>query len=272
MYCLRFAVACAVFLSLLPSARGANAGDRERAARKACLLGDVKTGTEILADLYLDTKDPTYIYNQGRCFEQNGQDDQALLRFREYLRKAKALTSADAEAVRKRIDDLQAATATRAAPQHSDGSAVPTPVQSGSSVPHPDVAPEQEPPRPIPHADEGHSGRGLRIAGVATVIAGAVACGAGIAFELRARSKDDQSASSLVYDPQLKRDARTLAYASFAVGGAAIVTGAILAILGWTSNGSVASASDSAVVSWRGPTLGPLVGRNLVGLASGAVF
>jgi hypothetical protein len=25
---------------------------------------------EILAGLYVDTNDPTYIFNQGRCFEQ----------------------------------------------------------------------------------------------------------------------------------------------------------------------------------------------------------
>jgi len=34
---------------------GADLESRERAAKKACLLGDVDKGAEILADLYVDT-------------------------------------------------------------------------------------------------------------------------------------------------------------------------------------------------------------------------
>jgi hypothetical protein len=86
--------------------------DRENAAKKACLLGDVEKGAEILADLYVETNDPTYIYNQGRCFEQNGKNDRALLRFKEYERKAKGLSDADLAALRKKIDELQAASPT----------------------------------------------------------------------------------------------------------------------------------------------------------------
>jgi hypothetical protein len=75
MRCCRIA-ACGALLFALPSAWGASPDDQERAARKACLLGDVRKGTEILADLYLDTKNPTHIYNQGRCFEQNDPDEE----------------------------------------------------------------------------------------------------------------------------------------------------------------------------------------------------
>jgi len=56
--------------------------NREKAAKKACLLGEVTKGAEILADLYVETNNPVYIYNQGRCFEQNGKNDQAVLRFK----------------------------------------------------------------------------------------------------------------------------------------------------------------------------------------------
>lgn len=92
------------------SAAGSSKAGRaaqERAARKACLLGDFEKGTETLADLYLDTKDPTHIYNQGRCYEQNGQNAQAILRFREYLRKATNLRASDVEAIETKIRDLQ---------------------------------------------------------------------------------------------------------------------------------------------------------------------
>jgi hypothetical protein len=84
-----------------PNAMGANVESKARAAKRACLVGDVEKGAGILADLYLDTNDATYIYNQGRCFEQNGKNDQAVLRFKEYLRKAQGLSQADSDAVLK---------------------------------------------------------------------------------------------------------------------------------------------------------------------------
>jgi len=104
---------------LLASHGALAAGGQEaqvRAAKKACLLGDTKKGSEILADLYVDTNDATFIYNQGRCFEQNGQKEQAILRFEEYLRKDKNLPPEDADAVRKRIDSLQASVDHRGRP------------------------------------------------------------------------------------------------------------------------------------------------------------
>jgi hypothetical protein len=117
-------LASVVVLLATSSARAGDRGTQERTAKKACLLGDFKKGTEILADLYLDTNDPTYVFNQGRCLEQNGQNELAILRFQEYLRKAEGLSPADADAVSKRIDDLQAALDHRAKP----AVAVPVPV------------------------------------------------------------------------------------------------------------------------------------------------
>jgi hypothetical protein len=73
---------------------------REKAAKKACAAGDYKEGVEILAGLYVDTDDPTYVYNQGRCYQQNHQWRSAVDRFREYLRKrpkARAAEKADVE-------------------------------------------------------------------------------------------------------------------------------------------------------------------------------
>ena len=50
------------------------------AAKKACLSGDTRKGTEILADLFIDTNDANHIFNQGRCYEQNGEKSQAIPR------------------------------------------------------------------------------------------------------------------------------------------------------------------------------------------------
>ena len=124
-------LAVAVVLLAGQSAMGASVESRERAAKKACLLGDVDKGAEILADIYVSTNDPTYIYNQGRCFEQNGMNDRAVLRFKEYLRKAKGLSQADSDAVLKKIDELQGA-----AGQHGAQPA-PAPTAQPSAAPAP---------------------------------------------------------------------------------------------------------------------------------------
>jgi hypothetical protein len=63
-------VVFAVALGLVPTASAANRSAKEKAAKKACLAGDAAKGVEILAGLYVDTNDPTCIFNQGRCFEQ----------------------------------------------------------------------------------------------------------------------------------------------------------------------------------------------------------
>jgi tetratricopeptide (TPR) repeat protein len=67
---------------------------------KACLTGNTSKGVEILADLFIETRDPTYLFNQGRCFEQNRRYEDAIARFREYLlrdRKLGAEEKVDAE-------------------------------------------------------------------------------------------------------------------------------------------------------------------------------
>jgi hypothetical protein len=81
---------------------------REREARKACFMGNVERGVEILVDLYVETQHPNYIYNQARCFERNGKYDQALLSYEDYLRKAKDLGGTERSQVEKSIADLRA--------------------------------------------------------------------------------------------------------------------------------------------------------------------
>ena len=52
---------------------GAGRQSQDKAARKACLSGDYSKGVAILADLFVETREPIYVFNQGRCFEQNLQ-------------------------------------------------------------------------------------------------------------------------------------------------------------------------------------------------------
>lgn len=79
---------CLVAMLAMPNAALADGTDAEaRAARTACLAGDYAKGVALLAELYVSTLNDVYLFNQGRCFEQNGMYEEAIVRFREYQRK-----------------------------------------------------------------------------------------------------------------------------------------------------------------------------------------
>jgi len=81
---------------------------KNKAAKTACLSGDYAKGVALLAEGYVETNNPMYIFNQGRCFQQNGRYEEAVLRFREYQRKnIDAGGAPDAEA-EKQIADCMA--------------------------------------------------------------------------------------------------------------------------------------------------------------------
>ncbi len=123
----------AALLLALFAARPARAQDRDQReidAKKACLGGHPDKGIELLADLYTDTNDPTYIYNQGRCFEQNGRTTEAVTRFREYLRKATALSPDEHAQLQKHIDELETEAKVGAGP-----GAAPAPAPATGAVP-----------------------------------------------------------------------------------------------------------------------------------------
>lgn len=61
---------------------------REAEAKKECAAGRWERGIEILAELYAGTGDVDYVFNQGRCYQQNNRPDEAIARFREFLRRA----------------------------------------------------------------------------------------------------------------------------------------------------------------------------------------
>jgi tetratricopeptide (TPR) repeat protein len=95
---------------LLLAARAAQARDvdaKERAARTACLAGDYVKGVAILSELFVSTNDSNYIFNQGRCFEQNHRYEDAISRFREYLQVSKQISRADKSDAKKHIADCQ---------------------------------------------------------------------------------------------------------------------------------------------------------------------
>lgn len=100
-----------------PPAAAQDRAAREREARQACFTGDWTRGIEILVDLYVETRHPTYIFNQARCFERNGRDDQALYAFEDYLQRAKDVEPAERAEIEASLARLKSRIAARAPAQ-----------------------------------------------------------------------------------------------------------------------------------------------------------
>jgi hypothetical protein len=289
--------------ALAPAARAASKDAsedaKERAARKACLSGNYKKGVEILSDLFVATEDPVFIYNQGRCFEQNGRFEEAINRFREYLRKAKK-TSVDAKAdAEKHIADCKAlmkettsaepvpdkrpeAVTQKPAPE-PEKVVAPKPEKVEVIAPKPEkvevIAPKPEPgvgtsgrtggPDQVvtnpPPAPAPNPGRGLRVAGIACGVVGVAAIAAGVYFYTRARSYSDKVSNQITPDPSDEssgKNAETMQWVFYGIGGAAIATGTVLYVLGWPpADGNRARASIT-----------PLLGPGLAGISAQGAF
>jgi hypothetical protein len=239
---------------LLPGqASAARIDAKERAAKKACMTGDPAKGVALLADLFIDTNDPTYIYNQGRCYEQNNRYEDAIGRFREYLRKATRATAEEKADTEKHIADCQALQGKKEEPARS---AVPAPeAQRPAAAPSPEpprpapapaAAPSLEPPAaklepdasvaavPSPSQAPSPPGSGLRVAGITTLAIGAAALAGGLAMNLKYNGMIDDLQGE--YDPgtdDSSKTYKTLAIVGYAAGAACLAGGAILYYLGW---------------------------------------
>lgn len=146
-----FSLVLAGSLLLASQALAGSLDAKEREAKKACLNGDPVKGVSILTDLYVDTNDPTFIYNQGRCYEQNNRYEDAISRFREYLRKVGPKHKGDRASAEKHIADCQKLMAeqrseeARSTPVPVPPAAVPPPA---APVPPAPPAPEVQTPPP----------------------------------------------------------------------------------------------------------------------------
>jgi hypothetical protein len=92
-----------------PGAEAAGETDpRELEARERCDSGDVRAGVAQLAQLYVATLNPIYVYRQAQCFQRNGRDENAIERYREYLRRTREVTPKGRQWIESRIRELEA--------------------------------------------------------------------------------------------------------------------------------------------------------------------
>jgi hypothetical protein len=270
-------------LSVLLASSLAHATSREakeRAARKACLSGDYAKGVEILSDLFLDTNDATYIFNQARCFEQNNRCEEAIGPFLEYLRKARGLTTEDKADTERHIAGCQALLGLKTSPTSAgDGEIAGTPkgeapAPAASSVtpsppslaaPPPPDAPEQVAAANTAQPAATHLGSGLRIAGIACGAIGVVSVGTAIYYYTRAKSYSDKVSGQTVRnssDLSAGRHAETMQWVFYSAGAAAIATGTLLYVLGWQATDAGRAVAGVA----------PLLGPGVAGISAQGVF
>jgi hypothetical protein len=257
--------AASMFLFALPATAGQDAQARE--ARTACLAGDYNKGVTILSELFVSTREPTHIYNQGRCFEQNARFREAISRFQEYLRIAKDVP-ADARAeAEKHIADCKALMAQESAASATNPAA-PVPVREDTprSIAQPSPAPQPSAPSPSdvvsgskPASAEptGEGGSGLRTAGIVTASVGGAALVAGILLNLKVNDISSGYETYNGYTEQKesqRKSYETWGWISYGAGAACVATGALLYYLGMrasrdgSTSVAVAPARDGAVL------------------------
>jgi hypothetical protein len=252
-------------LTSLLAVSAAQAGEREekeRAAKKACLSGDYAKGAELLTDLYVDTNDANYIFNQGRCYEQGNRCGEAIISFREYLRKTKDAGKKSDGRAEQHIADCQELLG-KAQENAADSRTVVAPPAPLPKTPDPEPAGHAVVRTSLPAASPPAApGRGLRVAGGIALGLGVGAIGAGVGFALAANQlADELGASPTSYDRD-KEGTRstyaTLSTVGYAAGAVCAAGGVLLYVLGWRQ-GSAAGVQ-------------PMVSANTVGALVKVVF
>jgi hypothetical protein len=225
-----------IFVSALIVSRDGQAENnsaKQREARTACLAGDYTQGVRLLSELFVSTKDPTFIYNQARCFEQNRRYEDAIGRFREYLRAGKNLSRTEQSDAEKHIADCKELIAS----------------EKPQAVPAPPVPVSRPEPEPVPAPETALStsrqtatasgSSGLRTGGIVTASVGGAALVAGIVFNLKSNSlaQDLKKTDGFTSDKESDRKTyATLGWLGYGVGAACVATGAILYLLGSRSD------------------------------------
>jgi hypothetical protein len=225
------ALPSALSLALGGQAVGAPTRDpRPVEARKACAAGNVDKGIEILAEIIVENGDPNAVYNQARCYQQNGRSEQAVPRFREYLRVAKGITPAERSEVEGYIRELETEVEARAVRR----AAAPTVDPFAAAAAPASSASELAAAAPAPSAEGAL--RPLRIAAYVAAGTGVAALGAGAVFGWRTRDtarsieQTPAATSPRTIDRLMDqgRQAETLQWVGYGVGAAALAGSAAL--------------------------------------------
>jgi len=240
---------------------------REKVAKKACATENYREGVGILADLLIETNDPVYIHNQGRCYQQNGRYEAAIERFREYLRKANQLSDAERASIEGYIADCQQvlSQSARTSPVTSSQEPPPPPL-SASTAPLPAVPTPVAPPvaEATSATTQSPPGAGLRTAGIVTAGVGTASVVLGLVLNLQANNLASEVNQHYSRSKESTHSSyQTYAWVSYGIGAAAILAGATMYAIGLGGGGS---SSRPEV------TISPIVTSRATGVLVGGSF
>lgn len=214
------------------SALGQVQDPRELQARKDCLTGKYESGVALLAQLFAETGNRNFVYNQARCYEQNARAEDAINRFREYLRVAKGISAEDKADVDRHIAECQALQSEQERKVAAVPAPEPLPVganEANASIDR-DVL--------VPPLTPDNRGSALRISGTVMGGVGLAALATGGIFSLLVKSTREQveaDAGKRTYSPSLDsrgRSYETLQWVSYGVGAGLVLLGGACYIVG----------------------------------------
>jgi tetratricopeptide (TPR) repeat protein len=81
---------------------------RELQAREAFAAGRYRDALDLYAKLYAEKLHPTYLRNIARCHQNMGNPEEAIVSFRDYLRKASDLPASERQEVEGFIKEMEA--------------------------------------------------------------------------------------------------------------------------------------------------------------------
>jgi hypothetical protein len=225
--------------ALAGSARAADGpGDDKRpnAALAACASGDVAKGIAILGELYAETRNPAYVFNQGRCYQKNNKLEEARASFNEYLRIGTSEPPEDIQRAQGFVKEIEEALERQRASQPAP--IVVTPVQPGG---------------------EGHR-RTLRNASIVLAAVGVVAIGVGVYMSTKVQGWNDSfnkeyaNQTVITDEPRLEQQVatgksyETWQWVGYGVGIAAMA-GAVTTFVLSGFGGSGATAAEQPAVA-----------------------
>jgi hypothetical protein len=141
------------------AARAVAADARELKAREEFAAGRYQEALDLFAKLYAERLHPVYLRNIGRCYQNLGDPDKAVISFRDYLRKHKTIQPDERAEIEGFIVEMEALKSRREAEALREARTEPAAsnIAPVPSAPQPSSAPEALVTTPLAHPSDESS-------------------------------------------------------------------------------------------------------------------